>query len=84
MPQRPVHAQPAAMLTQRRRKITKRAADLCRARPAAFAAVVREADRRRAEGVLFLGGHRDARLRQRVLVAEGRADVRNGTGNPYS
>ncbi len=31
MSQLPVHAQPAAVLTERRREITKRAADLCRA-----------------------------------------------------
>ncbi len=51
MPQLPVHAQPAAVLTERRREITARAADLCRARPAVFAAVVREADRLRAQGL---------------------------------
>ncbi len=50
MPQLPVHAQPAAVLTERRREITKRAADLCRAQPAVFAAVVRQADRLRAQG----------------------------------
>ncbi len=51
MPQLPVHAQPAAVLTERRREITARAADLCRARPAVFAAVVREADRLRGQGL---------------------------------
>ncbi len=39
------------MLTERRREITKRAADLCRVQPAVFAAVVRQADRLRAQGV---------------------------------
>ena len=46
---KPVHAQPAAVLTERRREITKRAADLCRAQPAVFAGVVRHADRLRAQ-----------------------------------
>ncbi len=50
VPQLPVHAQPAPGLTERRREITKRAADLCRAKPP-FAVVVREADRLRAQGV---------------------------------
>ncbi len=60
---KPVHAQPtavltkrrrkitAAVMTERRRKITARAADLCRAQPAVFAVLVREADRLRAQGV---------------------------------
>ena len=48
---KPVHAQPTAVLTERRREITARAADVCRAQPAAFVAVVREADRLRGQGV---------------------------------
>ena len=47
----PVHAQPSAVPTERRREVTARAADLCRAQPAVFAVVVREADRLRAQGV---------------------------------
>ncbi len=46
-----MHAQPAAVLTDWRREVTKRAADLCRAQPAVFAAVAREADRLRAQGL---------------------------------
>ncbi len=48
---KPVHAQPAEIVTERRRRITARAADLCRTQPAVFAAVVRETDRLRAQGV---------------------------------
>ncbi len=63
MSQLPVHAQPAALLTERRREITKRAADLCRAQPAVFAAVVWEADRLCAQGV------RDEDALERALAA---------------
>ncbi len=46
----PVHAQTTEAVTEEQRQLMKRAADLCRARPATYAAVVRRADQLRADG----------------------------------
>lgn len=63
--QQPVHAQPEVALTEQRRELTRRAADLCRAKPALFAAVVREADRLGAAGLAT-----DEALEQALLCRE--------------
>ena len=46
----PVHAQTAAAVTDEHRRLIAQAADLCRAQPATYAAVVRCADQLRASG----------------------------------
>lgn len=46
----PVHAQTPVAVTEKHRQLVKRAADLCRARPATYATVVRHADQLRAHG----------------------------------
>lgn len=48
---KPLHAQTPVAVSEEHRHLVKRAADLCRARPATYAAVVRHADQLRANGV---------------------------------
>lgn len=51
MSHEPAYAQEPAEMTPETRALTKRAADLCRAEPATYAAVVRHADQLREAGV---------------------------------
>lgn len=47
----PVHAQPTADVTDERRQRVKGGADLCRARPAVWSAMVRYSDQLQRDGV---------------------------------
>ena len=51
MSSKPVHAQTTSAVTDERRALVKRAADLCRADPATYAPLVRHADQLREAGV---------------------------------
>lgn len=57
------HQQPSGRPDEATRALTKRYADICRAEPAMFAAMVRETDRLVAAGV------DPAEARERVLAA---------------
>lgn len=48
---RPIHLQPAAEVTDERRARVNRGADLCRARPALWSAMVRYSDQPQRDGL---------------------------------
>ena len=64
----PVHAQPAARITDEQRALSDRSADLCRSRPAIWSAMVRYTD-----GLVRAGVPRDE-ARQRALELYAPAD----------